>query len=459
MPTPFIMPKFDMDQETATVVEWLKQDGEFVRVDETVLVVETDKVAIDVPAPASGILSGISAEPGEVVPVTTVIAYILAEGETVADLPVEITTGQAGLDGKKALADDESRKSSLAAATPVAKRMARELGIDLTGISTDNARITKADVTRHVASLGSSAGSEIDIVQGRVTMPATPAARRLAKQLAIDLEAVAGSGPRGRIQEADVQAAATKQIAEITPRLKTVERLAERIPLVGMRRTIAERMQASFHTAPHIALTVEVDVSQLEQTRQRLNQLLATSSEKSNPDKVTLTAILIKIIGWALARHPFVNASLVDEEVYLWQDINIGVATAIENGLIVPVIQNADQLSIGQINLRLRELAERARSGTLALADVQGGTFTISNLGMFGIDQFRAIINPPESAILAVGRVKRKPVAIDERDEVAIRPMMAMTLSADHRVIDGVVAARFLADVVRVIESPDLLLL
>ena len=459
MPTPFIMPKFDMDQESATVVEWLKQEGDSIRIDEHVLVVETDKVAIDVPAPAGGILARVTANPGDIVPVTTVIAYILADGETTADLPATSpdvpseTTMPAG-----SITQDEL-PATLARATPVAARMAREMGIELGRIQTDQSRITKADVERHLVQPGLTEGTVLPPVKSRVSVPATPAARRLARQLAIDPQSIAGTGPRGRVQAADVRAAADRVTAGWPDSVQQVERPAERVPLTGMRRTIAERMQSSFHTAPHIALTVEVDASQLQQTRARMNELLKLQVSDTEPVKITLTALLVRIVAWALARHPFVNASLIGEEIFLWEDVNIGVATAVDNGLIVPVVHNADRLTVTEINSLMRDLIERSRSGRLALEDVQGGTFTISNLGMFGIQQFRAIINPPESAILAVGQTIRKPVVVDELDDVAVRPMMLLTLSADHRVVDGVMAAKFLADVDKAIESPELLLL
>jgi pyruvate dehydrogenase E2 component (dihydrolipoamide acetyltransferase) len=175
-----------------------------------------------------------------------------------------------------------------------------------------------------------------------------------------------------------------------------------------------------------------------------------------NEEKVSLTALLVKVIGWALDRHPMLNSSLIGDEILVWDEINIGVATALEEGLIVPVIHSADQLSVHEINLQLRALSSRARDGHLALVEVQNGTFTVTNLGMYGIDQFRAIINPPESAILAVGRVIRKPVVINEQDVVEVRPVMNLTLSADHRVVDGVTAARFLAELGQAIENPDL---
>lgn len=459
MPTPFIMPKFDMDQETATVVEWLKKEGESVEIDEKVLVVETDKVAIDVPAPAGGTLSRITVEPGDVVPVTSVIAYILAEGESEADLP-----NQAKVPSDPAMVDLEAGQpvetsTTPLAGTPVAKRMARELGIDLVDVPTKNDRITKADVERYMADRGDAATKDSVLIRSRVPIPATPAARRLAHDLALDLASIPGSGPGGRVQATDVRSAAEMRPAGETIDPAQIKRAAKRQPLVGMRRTIAERMQASFHTAPHIALTVEVDVSQLEKTRARMNTLLIEAAPEEKVNKVTITALLVRIVAWALARHPYVNASLIEEEIYLWKDVNVGVAIAIDDGLIVPVIHDANRLTVGEINNQLVDLTTKARSGQLTLENVHGGTFTLSNLGMFGIQHFRAIINPPESAILAVGQVRRQPVVIDAEDNVGVRPVMSLTLSADHRVIDGVAAARFLSDITKAAETPDLLLL
>lgn len=228
----------------------------------------------------------------------------------------------------------------------------------------------------------------------------------------------------------------------------------EMVPMVGIRKRIAERMQSSFQEAPHIALTVEVDVSQLEGVRGRMNEVASNQGEQ----KVSLTALLVRIVAWGLKRNPFINSTLDGDTIKLLSEINVGVATAIDDGLIVPVIRDADTKPVRTINEELKDLSQRARQSSLTLEEVKGGTFTISNLGMFGINQFRAIINPPESAILAVGNVLRKPVVINDQDEVAVRAMMTMTLSADHRVIDGVTAAKFLSDLVKAVETPDLLL-
>jgi pyruvate dehydrogenase E2 component (dihydrolipoamide acetyltransferase) len=450
MPIPFIMPKVDMDQEKATIISWSKQDGDLVKQDETVLEVETEKVAMDIPAPATGTLAGIRYKAGDVVPIAEVIAYILKEGETLSDLPTEaapVTPVAIPATPEPATVNPLTDTPIVAfSATPVAARIAKEHDLDLSLVPATGERIKREDVERFLESQKQVMAEKEPVFSGKVF--ATPAARRLAHETGIPLESLSGSGPQGRIQAVDVASAQTP-----IPVLSG-ERQAEIIPLVGMRQKIANRMQASFQEAPHIALTVEVDVTHLEATRQRMNALAA----REQSGKISLTALLVKVTAWALERNPYINASLIDDQIHLWKDANIGVATALEDGLIVPVIQQSNQLSIRQIADTLTDLSTRARDNRLTLSDVQRGTFTISNLGMFGIRQFRAIINPPESAILAVSAVVRKPVVVDEQDSVAVRPIMSITISADHRVIDGVVAARFLADLVEGIEYPEALL-
>jgi pyruvate dehydrogenase E2 component (dihydrolipoamide acetyltransferase) len=446
------MPKFDMDQENATILEWLKNEGDHVKLDEPVLTVETDKVAIEVPSPASGRLAKISFGSGDVVPVTTVIAYILGKGETSDDLPEDAASPE-GASVKEAavvarsqgapevpIADFPGKES--VSATPLAARMAQSLGVNLADVHSAKDRVTKADIESYIQGKESR--------DGRVAIPATPAARRLAQELGVDIALVEGSGPGGRVQAEDVKSFKSITVSaspQVFPE-------AEMIPMVGIRKTIAERMQSSFQEAPHIALTVEVDVTQLESVRGRMNEIAARQGEQ----RVSMTSLLIRIVAWGLSRNPFINSTLDGDTIKLLSEINIGVATAIDVGLIVPVLRNADKKTVKTINDELKDLSRRARQGTLTLEEVKGGTFTISNLGMFGIHQFRAIINPPESAILAVGNVLRKPVVINDQDEVAVRAMMMMTLSADHRVIDGVTAAKFLSDLVQAVETPDLLL-
>ncbi len=449
MPVPFIMPKFDMDQEKATIISWSKQEGDFVKYDESVLTVETEKVAIDVPAPATGTLVSIVFKDGDIVPVTKVIAYILKEGETLADLPKadsptpasrpEVVSSPQGAPVSNPVV---ASRAAAVAATPIAIRMAKEEGIDLSKVRASGDKITREDVERFIAD---------QKTMGRVTVSATPAARRVARESGIPLETVAGSGPRGRVQSVDVVTIAKSAPASTT---EISGRAAEVVPLTSIRRTIAERMQQSFQESPHIALTVEVDMTEAENARNRFN----LQTEKWKHPRITVTALMIKVVAWALVRNPYINASFNGDSISLWKDVNIGVATAVPQGLVVPVLKGADRLGVSEINMRLIELAERARENKLKLDDVQGGTFTISNLGMFGIRQFRAVINPPESAILAVGTVVRKPIVVDEQDHVEVRPILSLTLSADHRVIDGIAAARFLSDLVVGLESPSMLL-
>jgi pyruvate dehydrogenase E2 component (dihydrolipoamide acetyltransferase) len=434
MATPVIMPKLEMSQETATVVEWLKQDGDEVQKGEALLTVETDKVTIDIECPASGILAGISVKADDVVPVTETIAYVLQSGETLSVEP--------------------SRDSPRTTATPVAQRMATEHGLDLGALTGTGpgGKATKADVEAAIAQTlrqgGSAAGTKVR---------AAPAARRIARERGIDLADITGSGPRGRIQAADVAAYTPLEAgSESSPVTADAALPFETVPLRGMRRRIAERMTASYQTAPHITLTVEVDMSAAQVLRAELN----ARAESRGVPRVSVTAILVQVCAWALKRHRWVNASLHGEVIHLHELANIGVAIALDEGLIVPVIRCAEKLGLAEIAVQIQDFAQRARQGALTPQDVTGGTFTVSNLGMYGINHFTAIINPPESAILAVGRIAKRSVVVerDGRDVTVIRPMMSMTLSADHRVLDGAVAARFLQDVVDALEHPNLLL-
>jgi pyruvate dehydrogenase E2 component (dihydrolipoamide acetyltransferase) len=443
MATPVIMPKLEMTQETATVVAWIRQEGDRVKKGEPLLTIETDKVTIDVESPGSGILAGICAVPDQVVPVTEVIAYVLQPGEQLSE-NVPVSSLDSSLSPYHR--ERKQRGTRAVAATPVAQRMAAEHGLDLSVLegTGPGRRITKADVETALTSLESA---EAGMPSSRVR--ATPAARRIARQRGVDLATIDGSGPWGRVQAADVQAYVPRPAVARRPE-------AEVVPLRGMRRTIAERMQQSYQTAPHITLTVEVDMSAAESLRRELN----VRAEALGVPRISVTAILVKVCAWALQRHRWVNASLRGDEIHLHESANVGVAVALDEGLIVPVVRSAEQLGVAEIASRVGDLIARARQNSLTPADVTGGTFTITNLGMLRIDRFTAIINPPESAILAVGRIAKRTVVVEREagDEVVVRPMMNMTLSADHRVLDGAVAARFLRDVVDALEHPNLLL-
>jgi pyruvate dehydrogenase E2 component (dihydrolipoamide acetyltransferase) len=444
MPTPFIMPKMDMDQETVVINEWLKNEGDQVEKGEPVIVIETDKITSEVEAPASGRLAGVLYGDNEEVPVTQVIGYILGKDETEADLPeqpgkTEPVVEESVAQAEPAVKPEKAQKS----ATPVAKRMAEAENVDLEQVPSAGEKITKEDIESYLESL--------ETVEPRVDTPATPAARRLALESKVSLDQIEGTGPRGRVQADDVTAfvahTSERQISQ-----KPISSAGETLPLSRIRKRIADRMTVSYQTTPHIYLTVEVDMHEAEQSRKRMNQL-------SEEPIISMTAYLVRIVAWALKRHPFLNAGFEDDQIKIWEDVNIGIATAIDEGLIVPVIHNADQKSIREISQRLRYLTEQARAGALTRAEIQDGTFTISNLGMYGIQNFTAIINPPQSAILAVGGIQRKPVVVDDMDTIQVRPMMMMTLGADHRVIDGAVAAAFLVELAGALETPEVLLM
>jgi pyruvate dehydrogenase E2 component (dihydrolipoamide acetyltransferase) len=374
MTTEVIMPKLGMTMQEGTIVRWLKKEGEWVEKGEPILEIETDKVVMEVEASASGILAGISVGPGEVIPVTQTIAYICAPGEE---------------------------------PSPIAERLAR----------------VETPVIERPPSLAERA-----LPPRQVKVRASPAARRLARERGVDLSQVKGTGPEGRTTEADVEAFALEK--PLPPHVGEV------IPLSGVRRIIAERMQRSAREAPHIVLTMEVDMSQAERAR----------------SGCSFTALIVQAVAQALRQHPFVNASLQGDEIVLYDEINVGVAVATAEGLIVPVVKAADARGLREIDAEIEGLAKRAREGKLTLEEVTGGTFTISNLGMFGVEDFHAIINPPQAAILAVGAIADRPMVVN--GQIVVRLSMKITLSADHRVLDGVAAAEFLRDVKADLERP-----
>lgn len=465
-----IMPKFGMDQEEGTVSAWLKQEGDSVEKGEPILEVETDKVNMEVEAPADGILAGIKVGPGVTVPIGEVIAYILRPGEALPPSPETSPEGRksyvsspvGGIEGGlPAKAEAPPPK-----ATPVAERVAQSHGLNLHTVSPPRAgeRLTKADVQGYLAAQvtaspqpspegrKSYASPPLGGIEGGLA--AVPAARRLARELGVDLAELTGSGPNGRIQSRDVQQAAARPPVEAQPVAMPGHLTARRqVPLTGMRRTIAERLTASVREVPQFTVSVEVNMARAQAT---VDDLRATSVAAEGP-KVTLTTFLVKACAWALGRHPAVNASLKEGVIYEWAEINVGVAVAVEAGLIVPVLRGADGLTLPALAAQMSDLGQRARAGQLRSEDVQNGTFTISNLGMFGVDHFTAILNPPQAAILAVGRVIKRPVVLAD-DRIEVQPMADFTLTADHRIVDGAVAGRFLADLKQAVERPGLLL-
>jgi pyruvate dehydrogenase E2 component (dihydrolipoamide acetyltransferase) len=455
MPTAVIMPKFEMAQETGKVAAWLKAEGDAVRKGDAILEVETDKLTVEVESPADGTLVAISAGPGQVVPIGQPIAYVLRAGETWS-APQAMPAQPAALSVQEVKPAPTVQPA--ANASPLAARMAEDLGLDLSTVAGTGPRgqVTREDIEAHLRAAGASTASS---EAGEGPVRAVPAARRLARELGVNLQQVRGSGPGGRIQSQDVRTfseaapAFSPQPSALSPQppatspMPPIRRL---VPLTNIRRTIAERMLASVREAPQFTVAVDADMV-------RALAIVEDLKAATDQPRVTLTALLIRACAWALVQHPEANSAFVDGEVAEWDEVNVGVATAIDAGLIVPVVRGADRLGMRAIAARLADLTIRAREGRLKLEDLQGGTFTVSNLGMFGIDHFTAILNPPQAAILAVGRVAKQAVVTDD-DQVVVRPRSTLTLTADHRVLDGASAARFLGTIQRALEHPGLLM-
>lgn len=450
-----IMPKFGFTQEDSQIVEWLVKEGDTVEAGDPLLEVTTDKVNMEVEAPASGILAGIRAVAGDTVPVTQIIAYILAPGEA---LPAyDALPSAVSAPATTANAEETAPASPTGVGTTsVAARFAAAMGVDTSQVpgTGPGGRVTKQDIEDFLARQPQPSGK----------IRATPAARRIARETGLDLADVKGSGPRGRVQVHEAAAAAMAMTAFptaapiATPIAETLTAAPSRselvrVPFTNMRRTIARTLQRSMQEAPHITFQADIDMANLQALVVRANEL-----RTSDMETVTLTAALTRAVAWCLGRHPTINSHIGNDEMIIWPVANIGIAVALEDGLLVPVVKDAGAKGIGQLSDEIRDLSRRARQGKLRPDELADGTFSISNLGMMGIDRFTAIINPPQVAILAVGRTTRMYLP-DDQDRPVVRPICTMTLSVDHRAIDGATAARFMADLRRVVQAPELMVL
>jgi len=375
--TKVVMPRLSLTMKTGTVVQWFKKEGETVQKGEPLVEVLSEKVTYDVEAPASGTLRKILALEGTDMPVAEAIGIIAEPNEQISEAEIA--------------AEAVVKEGEEAAAIPEKEEMVEKE------------------------------------VEERVL--ASPAAKRLAREYGVDLTQVRGSGPEGRIVEEDV-----KQFVEGK---KTQPRVREIIPLTGIRKTTAERLSLSARTAPHSTITMEVDMTNPAKLREET--------------QTSYTDMLVKAVADALRTHPVINATLEGEKIKVFEDVNVGVAVATEKGLVVPVVHNADKKTLHEIALTIKELVEKAREGKLSKEDLTGGTFTITNLGMYGVDVFIPIINPPETAILGVGRVTEKPVVVS--GQIAIKPVVQLSLAYDHRIVDGAPAAQFLQKVKQILEK------
>jgi len=445
MATSVVMPALEMTQESGKLVAWLKRDGESVSKGEPLMEIETDKVTIEIEAPDSGILGGVLIKENDVVPVGQTIAWILAPGEKVpASSPLDSRSGRTSTLVSKTETKEQKpapAKNISVEISPVARRIADDHGIDINAIGSNGRRIEKADVlayidaTRQPQPVAVSTSTSISSA-GSLT-PASPKARRLASERGIDITLLKGSGPDGAVLAEDVpfEVTAVSSAGSLeTP--STVWRV------------MAERMTASWTTVPHFYLIREVDATNLIAWRSNV----VSKIEKQTGVKPTYTDLLVKLIGFTLGSHPRVNASWVDGQIQYNNAVNIGLAVAIEDGLIVPVIHKADSSSVGEIAAQRKDIVERAQTRKLRPADISDGTFTLSNLGMYNVDVFNAIVNTPQAAILAVGRIADRVVAVD--GQPVVRSMMTVSLSCDHRVVDGARAAQFLDALANLIENP-----
>ncbi len=384
-----VMPALEMAQETGKLVSWRKNEGESVAKGEILLEIETDKAVMEIESPAEGLLAGIKARAGAEIPVGQTIAWILKPGEAIpADSSAPAETGRYHSESKPVEAPIEKRETPKAA-------------------------------------------SETRI---------SPKARRLAKELGVDLSQVKGTGPAGEIQASDIESASKNKESVSASNLETPSAIG---------RLMAERTTQSWTTVPHFFVSREVDASALVAAREKF----LSEIEKAHSVRVTHSDLLTILVAKALREHPRLNASWIDGKIQLHPEVNVGIAMAVEDGVVAAAIPNSDQTPLAEVAKQRRDLTERARSGKLRPADISGATFTISNLGMYGVDSFTAIIIPPQVAILAVGAIADKVVAVN--GQPVLRPMMTITLSSDHRVVDGAKAALFLSDVVEKLRQPE----
>ncbi len=416
MATKVHMEALSPTMEEGRLVKWTKREGDAVKSGDTLAEVETDKAVMELVARADGQLIKVLAAEGTTVPVGSVVAYIGKPGETVEGASVAAPAAQAGVG---------PRETGNVTATPAPTRAPTPTP-------------TPEDATR---------------------IKASPLARRIATETGLDLKRVTGSGPGGRVVKRDLEGA-TPPVATATAATFPVSRVPspgrtgapyEDVPLTQIRKTIAKRLATSLGPIPHFFLTTEVDMERAAEAREALNRQLGDQG------KVSFNDIVIKAVAIALTKHRACNAWFQEDHIRYWNEVHIGMAVAVEDGLITPVIRDADRKTLAAIGVEARDLAQKARNRRLKPEEYTGASFSVSNLGMIDIDQFTAVINPPEAGIIAVGSIVPKPVA--EGTQVVVRRRLRLTMSCDHRVIDGATGAQFLKTLKQMLENPLAMLL
>lgn len=436
------MPKLGMTMKVGKISKWYKDEGDEIEKGEELFEVETEKITNKIKSSGTGVLFQIVVPTGETVPIGTILGVIAEGGEE----PERIEGIQIGevteleSDSAAASSDEPAAKpkeTKRIIATPSARRLAKELGVELDLVpgTGPNGRIKDADVLKFHE-------------QGPPAPKCSPLAAEMAKQEGLDLSEITGTGENGKITQKDVEhaLAAEKEQTGPTPAAPKV------IPFEGMRRAIADNMHASLQNAAQLTAFTEVDVTEMV----KFKDLVKAEYKKDDSVKVSYNDIIVMATSRALMRHPIMNSTLIGEEILLHGTVNLGIAVALPEGLIVPKLRNAEKKNLLQIAAEVRELAAKARENALSVEEVTDGTFTISNVSMLGMDGFTPVLNPPETGILGVGRVIEKPSVFN--GEIAIRHMMTLSLTFDHRIVDGAPAMTFLNNLARYLEQPALIM-
>ena len=439
-----VMPKLGLTMTEGTVSKWLKKVGDAVNEGEPLFEVETDKLTNTIEASASGVLRHLFVEEGVTVPVLDKVAIIAAADEDIAALmggaaaPAPAAEAAPAAAPAAAAAPAEKKAGGRVIATPAAKKLAKEKGIDLALVTGTgpNGRITEDDVKNYTPAPAAPAAPAVEEAP---KVKASPLAAAVAADLGLDLEKI---GAKDRVLAEDIlrYLESTREKAEEAPK-------EELVPMNGMRKAIAKNMLNSHMTSPTVTANLSVDMSAMKAYREQL---------KAKEIKVSYTDLLVKFVAKALTEYPLLNCSVEDNKIRYKHYVNMGVAVALDNGLVVPNVTDADKKSLTEISAEIKELAKLAREGGLPMEKLRGGTFTITNLGMYGVESFTPIINQPEVAILGVTTMEDR--AVVRGGEIVIRPMMTLSLTFDHRVVDGSVAAEFLQRVKTLMENPALML-
>ena len=457
-----IMPKLGFNMDEGKLVEWYKNEGDAVKKGEPLFSVETDKTNMDIEATGDGVVKALLINAGDKIPVTLPIAVVAGADEDasalIAQAKAELADGGVAVEAGEAPAaaapaKEEPKKVAAPAAadgkrkiTPRARRVAAENDLDL--------------ATADIVGTGWEGGiCEKDVLEYLASnkVKISPVAKAMADAEGVDISAIKGTGANGKIMKSDIEAALAAKPAAAAAGAAVQEaqfsadgkEILEEIPYAGVRKVIGDRLAQSKFTAPHLYFTQKVDLTELLKLRKQVND--------AQDKKTSVTDYIARATVIALQKYPEMNASLIGDKIVKYKSVNLGIAVASPTGLIVPNVKNAQNLSVVELSKASTPLFDKARAGKLAYDEYNGGTFTISNLGMFGIENFTAIINPPEVGILAISSTKDEPAVIVNaagEKEIAIRPMMNIQLTVDHRLIDGLLAAQFVTEIKKLLESP-----